>query len=330
MLGWVQDGTPLSEDEAERFVKDNTAGPLDAGRHAVAMGALARTEPAAWRHWLDRGSREDWSGTVDRLWTPALLVAGAEDGPLGEDAQKSINAPHFADATCETIGNAAHLIPLEQPEALATLIRRFVEVDRPRAAAPAGIAELLAGPRVSARTRGAHLARLETHRMPEDVAPHGAALAALVEAVVPGHGVADLPERVGVMLASADGDGWRFADLAPDASAWSQGFDALEDLAQGRGGDFAELPAEAREALLRDVAAEAVAPGGLTAQAMARWFEDMRARIVRAWVAHPATMARIGYDGFANGGDGPRPQGYLETAADAVEGWQPVAAEGTR
>jgi hypothetical protein len=42
------------------------------------------------------------------------------------------------------------------------------------------------------------------------------------------------------------------------------------------------------------------------------------------WLAHPATMARVGYDGFAIGGDGVRKQGYALTAADEREGWEPA------
>jgi len=39
----------------------------------------------------------------------------------------------------------------------------------------------------------------------------------------------------------------------------------------------------------------------------------------------PATMAAIGYDGFAVGGDGRRKQGYARTSAGDREAWQPAA-----
>jgi hypothetical protein len=59
---------------------------------------------------------------------------------------------------------------------------------------------------------------------------------------------------------------------------------------------------------------------------MTLWFQDVRAEIARQWIATPAAMAAIGYDGFAVGGDGPRKQGYSRTAANDLEHWQ-IAAE---
>jgi hypothetical protein len=58
---------------------------------------------------------------------------------------------------------------------------------------------------------------------------------------------------------------------------------------------------------------------------MTLWFEDVRAETVRVWMSLPATMAAIGYDGFAVGGDGRRKQGYTRTSAGDREAWQPAA-----
>jgi len=60
---------------------------------------------------------------------------------------------------------------------------------------------------------------------------------------------------------------------------------------------------------------------------MKLWFEDVRAEVVRVWMSLPTTMAEIGYDGFAVGGDAHRKQGYIRTAADDLEPWQ-RASEG--
>ena len=45
---------------------------------------------------------------------------------------------------------------------------------------------------------------------------------------------------------------------------------------------------------------------------------------VRGWLSSPQGMSRIGYDGFANGGDGPRKQGYHRTGANDPEAWEPA------
>jgi hypothetical protein len=62
----------------------------------------------------------------------------------------------------------------------------------------------------------------------------------------------------------------------------------------------------------------------LSASQMKQWFEDLGADLVRLWLAHPATMARIGFDGFANGGDGTRKQGFERLGADEREAWEPL------
>ena len=60
---------------------------------------------------------------VGRIACPALILAGQEDGDLGAEAQRRLNLPHYPDADLQIVAGAAHLIPYEQPEALAALIR---------------------------------------------------------------------------------------------------------------------------------------------------------------------------------------------------------------
>ncbi|MGO1303701.1 MAG: alpha/beta hydrolase, partial [Sphingomonas parapaucimobilis] len=120
------------------------------------------------------------------------------------------------------------------------------------------------------------------------------------------------------------GDGWRFADLPPDPEAWRQGLLTLDTLTGG----FTALDHQARSEWLDRIAAggqdAAVDTGPLSPKQMALWFQDVRAEVVRQWAALPSTMAAIGYDGFAVGGDGPRNQGYRRTGANDVEAWQMV------
>nr|WP_281422889.1 gluconate 2-dehydrogenase subunit 3 family protein [Sphingomonas yunnanensis] len=148
-----------------------------------------------------------------------------------------------------------------------------------------------------------------------------AVLAALVETVLPGGAdPVDLAGRIDAMLTSGIGDGWRSADLPADAEAWTSGLDTLDRLAGG----FADQTSADRDQLLHAVNdASRSADGAMfDAGQMRLWFAEARAEIARQWMALPATMARIGYDGFAVGGDGPRKQGYRRTAADTIEDWQ--------
>ncbi|KTS03275.1 hypothetical protein RSA3_18340, partial [Microbacterium testaceum] len=69
------------------------------------------------------------------------------------------------------------------------------------------------------------------------------------------------------------------------------------------------------------------ADGPLDAARLQLWLEDVRNDLVRQWLAHPASMALIGYDGFATGGNPIR--GYVELRLGRREDWEPVGVGGT-
>jgi pimeloyl-ACP methyl ester carboxylesterase len=121
MVRWFASGAP-SDADARRFVAANIAHQLSVEFEAEAIADMRRSHPAAWIDWLERGAREDWSGRVGRLSTPALIVAGAEDGDLGELNQRRLNVPHFTSPRVTIVPRAVHLLPYEQPEAIANLI----------------------------------------------------------------------------------------------------------------------------------------------------------------------------------------------------------------
>ena len=126
-LAAVFKGGAASEAQAQKFVSANTARALPQPLAAQAIADVRRSAPAAWRGWLEQGAREDWDARAGVIDTPALIVAGAEDGDLGEDAQRRLNAPHYTHPRVAVVADAAHLVPLEQPQALAALIADHVE-----------------------------------------------------------------------------------------------------------------------------------------------------------------------------------------------------------
>lgn len=320
MLDWFADGS-IDAGEAGRFVDDNTAARLPEALRDRAIADVRRAGRAAWTAWLEGGSREDWRDAAGSIAVPALIVAGGEDGDLGEAAQRRLNLPHYPAGQVMAIAGAAHLLPYEAPEAVAAAIAAHVGPAFDRALPPAMTA-LLASDRVSARTRAVLTARhtgagggsiLTTRQR--------ATLAVLIDAVLPGAtDPGDLARRIDAMLAAGEGDGWRCAELPADGACWPIALDALDAGA----GDFAALDRAARDRRLRSIAAGgAPAAGGqLSPDQLRLWFAEARAEIARQWMALPATMARVGYDGFAVGGDGPRKEGYVETAADRLEPWQ--------
>ncbi|MFJ6653949.1 hypothetical protein ACIQLJ_14250 [Microbacterium sp. NPDC091313] len=187
-------------------------------------------------------------------------------------------------------------------------------------AVPASWARLIASDRVDVEVR----ALLARRALPDDPeytaqtvdAADLALLRELADVLVPQEGAAiDLAARVDAQYAAGEGDGWRFAELPPDPEALASGLATLR----------AVWPAEteARHALIEQVVAgEAETSGAFDAGRLAAWLEDVRVDLVRQWLAHPASMARIGYDGFATGGVVLPLRGF-DSPASRREAWEP-------
>lgn len=120
MLGWFAGGSHRAE--ADKYISANVSRKLPAELHALAVEDVLRADPARWRAWLDRGSREDWADRIGVLRTPALIVAGADDPHLGPDGQARLTQPHFATARLVTLAETKHLLPLERTREVAELI----------------------------------------------------------------------------------------------------------------------------------------------------------------------------------------------------------------
>ena len=256
-------------------------------------------------------------------------------------------APHFADATVAVLAAAGHLLPQEQPERLARLIEAHLSRhDDPttggasEATPDAAYLALLGSDRVSARTRAVLMARLQPVRLEPGLLPAEAlaTLRAVTEQILPQppDRRIDLAARFIAGLRDEAGDGWRFANLPPDREALVAGLATLDAMAVAAGGiSFAALEPASQSAVLHGI--DGNGPGDmpedktarrLSASQMRRWFEELRAAATRAYVSHPATLARIGYSGVANGGDGPRKQGFVEFGPGRREAWEPEAHVG--
>ena len=122
MLGFFRGDAETSRAEAQGFVDENVSSKLAPAFNDVAVDDVMRADPERWRAWLTKGSNEDWSDRVGKLHLPALILAGADDPYLGPTAQRSRMAPHFEHAELVDLPDAKHLLPLEQPERVASLI----------------------------------------------------------------------------------------------------------------------------------------------------------------------------------------------------------------
>jgi pimeloyl-ACP methyl ester carboxylesterase len=330
MLGWFRGTETERRAQAEGYVAAN-AGTLPASARALAVQDVLRAVPAAWRAWLQGGSREDWSARVGVLRTPALILAGEADADLGEAAQRRLMAPHFATARIAVVAGAKHLLPLEAPEEVAGLFLGFLR-GLPAPVPPAFLS-LLQGEHTAARLRDSLLARAAPEDPDSRPASMDAACFAVLRAVVdrvlpqPEFGRVDIAARLDHALAEGVGDGWRYAGMPPDAEAFRAALRTLD--AACTGGSFVAQDGTMQDATLRRVAEGQLGSAGeahLDAPRMALWFEDLRAMASRLYVAHPATLARMGYGGVAAGGDAPVRTGFTRLGIGARDSWEPDAA----
>ncbi len=307
MLGWFGGDADLSRTEADGFVHANVARALGNETHEGAVADLLRMARPAWRAWLTDGSRENLRDTVGVVRMPTLVLAGAEDSALGLLAQRRLMMPHLANARLEIVDGTAHLLPLEDPQRVAALINAHVD----------SLAEKTGSrhdDRMTTRAREA----LQRRGQPDDRAYQPrvledrlfGVLRAVVDRVIPQQRTTiDLSARIDAMLAQGDGDGWRFAALPPDAEAYRSALRTLDATARTiHARPFAELTEAAQDSLLQAMAecqpgVEENAAGRLDPAAMGLWFQEVRADATRLFMSHPATLAVMGCDALATGGD---------------------------
>ncbi|MHB2206904.1 alpha/beta hydrolase [Methylobacterium sp. CM6257] len=342
MRAWIDADPEMRRGEAKAFVRENVGAPLAPDVEASAVVDVLQASPEAWKAWLESGAREDWCRRIGVLRTPALILAGSEDADLGPDAQHALMAPHLAHHRRLTVDGVGHLMPLEQPEILADLLRDHVGGRSERAtvrapAVPPAYAALIASDRVNSRLRAALAERAgpdDPGFRPEALDPVELALLRAVLARVLPVPDLDLAARLDRRLATGAGDGWRFSALPPDANAYRAGLRTLDAGARAAvGKPFVVLDPESQDALLTllqrgDLNVPDPLGGRLDADQMRFWFEDLRADAARLWLAHPAALARIGFSGIGAGGDRPAAiadglPGFREVGLDAPEPWEP-------
>lgn len=343
MLAWIGADAETRAREARAFIRQNVGAPLAPEDEDAATADVLRAAPEAWRAWLESGANEDWAARVGVLRTPALILAGSADADLGPAGQAALTAPHLAHARVQVLDGAGHLLPLERPDNVAEAIAAHLAAAAPAAPEPACVppdyAALIASERVNPRLRAALAERAE----PDDPAYAPAALdpvelallRAVVARVLPEAGF-DVAARLDARLASGAGDGWRFARLPPDADAYRAGLRSLDAAARAEGAPFLARDGAGQDALLRAaqesrLAVPAVADPRLDTEQIVLWFEDVRADAVRAYLAHPATLARLGFSGIGAGGTGTRDAdglarglpGFVRTGLGDPEPWEP-------
>ncbi|EHH67737.1 gluconate 2-dehydrogenase subunit 3 family protein [Gluconobacter morbifer] len=186
---------------------------------------------------------------------------------------------------------------------------------------------------ISHRTRNILLSRMEQETLsrPEVLSLSAfAVLDALIpvllpqDSVLPGHPL-NLAVRIDRALAGPR-DGWRFAELPPDAQAWEAALLTLDDVSVRRHGmRVLHLAADLRGELLDDLLAGTIglqAKGRLTPAQMQRWSGDLRADVVECFLSDPTVQAALGISANLTGGDDII-QGFHSVSPDSREDFEP-------
>lgn len=302
MLDWAADGS-ISSSSAAEFIRQNVTAPLPPADQQRVLDSVMGCSVTAWQQWLVSGSEEDISEQVGTLPLPALILGGDQDEDLGAGAQPGLHAGTYPRASYVTVPDCGHLIALEQPSFLLSCVLDFIQTRiRTAPEVPDQWCALLA----SERTIPAVRRSLALRAIPDDPAYTPSVLSPqqlttlrlLADLVVPQSDPAvDVAARVDAQLARGEGDGWRPDGQPADPQAYQAGLDHLAGTTIDRG---------TVEALIDDA-----------------WFEDARVDLIRQWLGHPASMARIGYDGFAAGSIATVGRGFHLIGPGERDAWEP-------
>lgn len=323
MLSWVDDG-PISEEDAQTFVDDNVGAPLADAEQRAAVESVQAMSPVAWRRWLEQGSVEDLSDAVGTLDLPCTVLAGSDDDALGAEAQPDLLAAVYPRARHIALDGAGHLLSYERPADVARAIEaQWAEIAEHSPRVPSDWGLLIASRRTTPSARSALSRRAladDPQYRPRALEPRQLdLLRAVADRLVPqpAGGRIDLAARVDADLAAGGGDGWRPAGALSDAEAYRAG---LDDLARA----WLRATDQQDEVIRAVTQGEGVPGAAMDADALRRWFEDLRVDVVREWLCHPASLARTGYDGFATGAEDVAFAGYDALGADLRDDWEPA------
>ncbi len=116
--------------------------------------------------------------------------------------------------------------------------------------------------------------------------------------VVPGWFVA---QEIDKRLSENAGNGWRYAEMPPDAVAYKTSLEVLNDLAKEIfQADFAALETEKRRAILKHFKSGKAQRTAQSNFESARFLEELCAEYAEIFYSHPLAQAEIGYIGFAD------------------------------
>jgi pimeloyl-ACP methyl ester carboxylesterase len=102
-------------------------GKLSGASFARAINDNLRASEAAWKAWLESGSRENISSEVGQINVPVLVAAGEKDEVMTPKLLSGEVVRRIKSADLVVVPEVKHLLPLEAPVEIANLIREYCE-----------------------------------------------------------------------------------------------------------------------------------------------------------------------------------------------------------
>ncbi len=110
---------------AEKFIVSHSHLPIPPVPFERAVEDVLRVNQDAWIAWLAKGTMEDWVDRAAPIKTETLVIAAENDPEWGQEMQQRMTLPYLKKARLVTVPGSGHLVPMEAPEKLATLLREF-------------------------------------------------------------------------------------------------------------------------------------------------------------------------------------------------------------
>jgi pimeloyl-ACP methyl ester carboxylesterase len=111
-------------DAMTTLIEKITARPLSVADREQHLADMLATSKPAWEAWLNHGSREDISASLVKIGIPISIVSGEGDETIPGDVLRGELLQRAPRATLEIVPGAGHLLPVEAPDEVASIIQR--------------------------------------------------------------------------------------------------------------------------------------------------------------------------------------------------------------
>ncbi|MBH1934897.1 alpha/beta fold hydrolase [Streptomyces sp. AV19] len=114
-----------------RAIIDTTSGGRRPDRwlDRMVQRSLDRSDPTAFRAWLDSWTRDDFHADIEGSTVPALAVVGAHDPALTAELMRATWLRWFPNGQCHELVSAGHYPMDETPLELIRVVEDFLRAD---------------------------------------------------------------------------------------------------------------------------------------------------------------------------------------------------------